>query len=196
MTKRPVSPAWFDQLEMTKDYRNDFKWLVQLSRTVESIVNFGCWSAEPFGLLWTLDATSVTVVEKEEQHLVRPKEILENLQKSNPDCLEGRSVKIHPPADMITTNLAIGHFDLAYCERVLTNMETDLEVQAAVNKMAQVVKPRGWVIAVESLPDEQRNPRPRENIALLFIKAGLVEERLDGAPEDAYCYRKPLTETG
>jgi hypothetical protein len=26
----------------------------------------------------------------------------------------------------------------------------------------------------------------------MFTKAGLREEWLDGAPEDAYCYKKPL----
>jgi ubiquinone/menaquinone biosynthesis C-methylase UbiE len=90
--------------------------------------------------------------------------------------------------------LPFGHFDLAYCKRVLTNMEDDQEIQLAIGKMTKVVKPGGWVIAVEDMPDKQWNPRPREVLASMFGKAGLTERRLNNAPEVAYCYRKLFAE--
>lgn len=190
MNKQPVDPKWFDELETNTDYRSHFKWLAQLATTVDSIADFGCWSAEPFALLWTLDATYISVIEKEETNLTRPKEIFENLKQRIPECLEGRSVEFLPPGDMIAAELPFGHFDLAYCERVLTNMEDDQEIQLAIDKMAEAVKRGGWVIAVESMSDKQWNPRPRGILASMFGRAGLTEERLNSAPDDAYCYRK------
>jgi SAM-dependent methyltransferase len=191
---QPVDLACFDKLETNKDYRNDFNWLSQLNG-IESIANFGCWSPEPLALLWMLNAREVKVIEKEERYLTRPKEILEKIKVSFPGCLDGRFVEFLPPSDMITVELPIDYFDLAYCERVLTNMDNDHTIQAAIEKMAGVVKPGGWVIAVESMPDEQGNPRSRNEIESMFIKAGLKEEKLDGSPENAFCYRKlPKTE--
>jgi hypothetical protein len=53
-------------------------------------------------------------------------------------------------------------------------------MQTAVNSMARVVKPGGWVIACE---DEGLEP--------YFEAAGLEKtEELKQAPEYAYCYRK------
>lgn len=190
MNKQPVDPEWFQNLAMGADYGSDFIWLAQLATTIDNIANFGCWSPEPFALLWILDATHITVIEKEEKRLTGPKEILEILKQQNPECLEGRSVEFLPPGDMIAAELPFGHFDLAYCERVMTNMEDDQEIQLAIDKMAKVVKPGGWVIAVESMPAKQGNPRPREVFAAMFGKAGLTEERLSNAPEDAYCFRR------
>ena len=186
---QPVDLACFDKLAISKDYRKDFNWLSQLSG-IESIANFGCWSPEPLALLWVLNAREVRVIEKEEGHLARPKEIVDNIRTLFPDCLAGRSVEFLPPSDMTTVELQRDYFDLAYCERVLTNMDDDYTIQVAIEKMADVVKPGGWVVAVESMPDEQGNPRQRNEIEAMFTKAGLKEEKLDGSPENAYCYRK------
>lgn len=190
---KPVDLTCFDRLETNTNYLQDFRWLSQLRGSITEIVNFGCWNPEPLVLLWVLNAREVKVVEKEERHLDRPKEILENIKLSFPSCLEGRSVEFLPPTDMITVELPQEYFDLAYCERVLTNMEDDQIIQAAINKMAMVVKPGGWVIAVESMPDEQGIPRPRKEIELMFEQAGLREVHLYAAPENAYCYRKVNT---
>jgi hypothetical protein len=162
-----------------------------LRGAIDSIVDFGCWSAEPFALLWILNAIRIEVVELEEVSLTRPKQVLANLKRCHAQCLEGRQIEFHPPQDMMTIELASSSFDLAYCKRLLTNLESDTQIQSAINKMAGVVRAGGWVIAVESMPDDQGNPRPREDIVLMFKKAGLEEEHLVGGPEDAYCFRKP-----
>jgi SAM-dependent methyltransferase len=192
MSKQPSELDCFDKLQTTKDFRGELRWLAELAGAVDSIVDFGCWSAEPFALLWTLNATRVEVVEKEEESLDTPRYVYENLRRFHPECLQGRHIEFHPPQDMITAKLTRDRFDLAYCKRVLTNMQSDQEIQDAVNKMAEVVRPGGWIVAVESMPDKHGNPRPRADLASMFTKAGLREEWLDGAPEDAYCYKKPL----
>jgi hypothetical protein len=57
------------------------------------------------------------------------------------------------------------------------------KLQAAVDTMARVVKPGGWVIANEDKGLDRR-----------FEEAGLAKaEGLGNAPEYAYCYRKPLS---
>jgi hypothetical protein len=56
------------------------------------------------------------------------------------------------------------------------------KLQAAVNTMARVVRPGGWVIANED-----------EGLERQFEAAELEKvECVNDAPEYAYCYRKPL----
>ena len=83
-----------------------------------------------------------------------------------------------------TDALTVNGFDLAYCSGVLYFMRSDAgKLQAAINTMARVVKPGGWVIANED-----------EGLDRHFEEAGLEKaEYLDDAPEYAYCYRKPLS---
>jgi SAM-dependent methyltransferase len=168
-------------------------WLSPLQGTVESIANFGCWSAEPFLLLWILDATEIKVIEKEQEHLDGPIQDKKSLSKEIPDALAGRSIEFIV-GDMTTgldeAQLPSDYFDLAYCERVLCHMSDLRELENAISEMARTVKPGGRVIAVESMPDQQGNPR-LGILAPLFEKAGLEEENLGNAPEDAHCYRKP-----
>jgi SAM-dependent methyltransferase len=213
MSKRPVNPNWFP----TPNWKKRFEWLAPLSALVESIANFGCslGSDEPFLLMWTLDATEVKVIEKEKEHVNAAKEELENLRTENPGCLEGRCVKF-VIADMLSTTeaeLPSNYFDLAYCDEVLYYMEPDCQkVQDAINVMARVVKPGGWIIAVESkigaefkevtddfeskLFGRKINKPVRvsdpKNISPLFEAAGLVRCSLEDAPEYSYCYRKPF----
>jgi len=208
MSKRPVNSNWFMQLQTT-GLKEHLKWLTQLSASVESIANFGCWSNESFALMWTLDATKVTVIEKKKEHLTALKEKLETLKKTNPGCLEGRSVELIA-ADMSTkvAELPCDHFNLAYCEDVLYYMESDLQkVQSAINEMARVVKPGGWIIAVEPKIGAEFENIPRKffgdkvstpvrvsdpiDIGQFFEAAGLVRVNIDSAPDWSYCYKKP-----
>jgi hypothetical protein len=79
--------------------------------------------------------------------------------------------------------LPIDCFDLAYCSGVLYFLRSDVgKLQAAVNTMARVVKPGGWVIANEDKGLEGR-----------FNEAGLEKvQSLANIPEYTYCYRKPF----
>jgi ubiquinone/menaquinone biosynthesis C-methylase UbiE len=145
--------------------------------------------------MWTLDATDVKVIEKEERNLNKlsgPKEQLEYLKRNLPSAFEGRSIEfIVKDMSEGVDELPSNHFDLAYCERVLYLSVPDLQkVQSAINEMARVVKPGARVIAVEAAAlDDFGNPIDFHS---LFIKAGLIEEYLKDAPENAYCYKKPL----
>jgi len=154
------------------------------------------------------------VVEKENEYLVWPKHELEMLRKRSPDCLQGRSVTFIT-ADMTTpvAELASNYFDLAYCENVLNQIETESdlqEVQTAINEMSRVAKPGGWVIAVEpqigaEFEETTHNVASRivghsvtipmrisdpQDISSLFEAAGLVRSDLSNAPDWSYCYRK------
>ena len=190
MSKQPVNLSWFDHLW---DY-SPKHWLLQLSSSVESIANFGCYSSEPFVLMWTLDATEVKVIEKEEKNLSNldtgPKEQLEYLNRNLPSALEGRSIEfITKDMSERVDELLSNHFDLAFCERVLYFSLPDWQkVQNAINEMARVVKPGGLVIAVEPKKDETGN---LIDFHPLFARAGLIEEYLEGSPGKAYCYKKP-----
>jgi hypothetical protein len=56
-------------------------------------------------------------------------------------------------------------------------------LQAAINTMARVVKPGGWVIACED-----------EGLDRRFEEAGLERvQSLSNVPEHVYCHRKPLS---
>ena len=205
MIKRPADQNQ-SCIDVLQDPRNDLKWLAQLRESVESIANFGCGnSTEPFALLWILDATEIKVIEKEEEHLVKPKELLERLKKSRKSyCLEGCSVRFIP-ADMTTTvtKLFPNHFDLAYCQEVLYDIRDtyiksglqEVKVQDAINEMARVVKLGGWVIAWETQIGTNETDgfvsEPRD-ISQHFEAAGLCRCSLEGAPKWSYCYRKPL----
>ena len=170
--------------------RDELEWLAPLGPNVASFIVFGCWNAleadggcrEPYALLEVLDATSVLVVDKELEHIRDAKSWYNDAVAQYPQLFGGHNVQF-AVSDMTVEmdDLDHDHFDLAYCSGVLYYMrENAAEMQTAVNSMARVVKPGGWVIACE---DEGLEP--------YFEAAGLEKtEELKQAPEYAYCYRK------
>jgi SAM-dependent methyltransferase len=210
MSKLPVSQSWFNQIYRHDLHRTEilrgFEWLKQLDISVSKIANFGCWgSDEPFALLWTLDATEVVVVEKEERHLSEPKERLETLRKTNTDCMDGRRIEfITADMSIDIAQLPSAYFDLSYCEEVLCNLyEVDpRNLQAAIIQMARITRSGGLVIAVESkvgvkfttisvgnLPLQEATNDPVD-INLFFEAAGLVKAESNNMSAPIYCYRK------
>jgi SAM-dependent methyltransferase len=207
MSKKTVSSAWFEELQ-TGNLDIVFDWLGPLRSSVERIAEFGCWSSEPFGLMWVLDATAVMVIEKESEHLTKPRLDLEVLEKKLPASLQGRSVSFIK-ADMSKTikELPSGYFDLAFCKDVLYQIHEDLGdrgVQDAINEMSRVVRTGGWIITVESwigaavqeIPCTllgRKFPAPvgePKDIGPMFESGGLARVELGGAPEWSYCYQK------
>ncbi len=196
MGKHPVRPNWFLELQNPHD---NLKWLSQVSASVEIIANFGCTSSEFLALLWRLDAAEVKVVEREEKHRNKqpmgPRKELEFVGKKIPAALEGRSVEfiVADMSKLREDELASDYCDLTYCEEVLYFMMSDLqEVRDSISQMARIVRPGGWVIAVELHLSENID---REKIGRLFEAAGLRKYGLDGAPSFSYCYKKPHDET-
>lgn len=186
MSKQPVNPNWFLELRTEKP-----QWLSQLSAFVKIIVIVGCYSDEPFALMWTLDAAEVTVIEKKEIYLSEPMgpQEKEELLRRDAAAFQGRSIEfITADISKKIDGLASNYFDLAYCKYVLYQMESNQEIQNTINQMTRVVKPGGWVIAVEpiiSFPDM----KPLD-MSLFFEAVGLDRVDLDDAPSGAYCYKK------
>ena len=114
---------------------------------------------------------------------------------------------------MTSVQLCGDYYDLAYCNEVLYSVfeESEQKLQVAVDKMISVVRPGGWVVAVETKigaeiqeveiplpggPSGQQIVRHIPvsdpiDISPLFESARLVKVSLDDAPEWSYCYRKP-----
>lgn len=225
MSRLPVDPRWFDLLQGAAK-KQHYDWLAQLSPLVDKVANFGCFnSSESFLLLWILDASEVVVAEKEAKNITQTRDQLTSLQQlsqSEPSdyfgCLDGRFVEFVSPADMTrgVVELASGRYDLAYCDDVLYQIDIHSgrqKVHNAILEMKRVVKPGGWVIAVEDkigaqireIPNEPLSMLSRhaimcpmrvsdpDDISPLFEAAGLSRVGLNGAPEWSYCYKKPLT---
>jgi len=172
--------------------KSDLEWLEALRASVSSIIIFGCWDdgdtnrgcREPYALLRILEATCAVVVDKEAKYIRNAHSWFQKTQAQYPALLGTCDLKF-VVSDMAreTDELPINCFDLAYCSGVLYFMRSDVgQLQAAVNTMARVVKPGGWVIASED-----------EGLDRRFEEAGLEKvESLDNVPEYVYCYRKPL----
>jgi SAM-dependent methyltransferase len=172
--------------------KSDFEWLEPLGASVSSIIVFGCWDdgdadrccREAYVLLRILEASSAVVVDKEAKFIRNARCWFQKTQARYPELLGACDVEF-VVSDMTgeTAELGANCFDLAYCSGVLYFMRSDAdELQAAIDTMARVVKPGGWVIASEDVGLEWH-----------FEAAGLEKaEGLDDAPEYAYCYRKPL----
>jgi SAM-dependent methyltransferase len=175
--------------------RSDFEWLALLGASVSSLIVFGCWDdgdanrqcREAYVLLRVLEATRAVVVDREAEYIRNARSWFQNTQAQYPDLFAACDLRF-VVADMAIEahNLPADCFDLAYCSGVLYSMRSDAgALQAAVNTMARVVKPGGWVIASED-----------EGLDRQFQEAGLEEaERPEDAPAYAYCYRKPLSTT-
>jgi hypothetical protein len=173
--------------------KSDFEWLEPLRAFVSSIVIFGCWDngdtnrgcREPYVLLRILEATSAMVVDKEAEYIRNVQSWFQKTRAQYPELFGAYNLEF-VVGDMTgeTDELTINCFNLAYCSGVLYFMRSDAsKLRAAVNTMARVVKPGGWVIANED-----------KGLDNWFETAGLEKARcLSNAPEHTYCYRKPLS---
>jgi SAM-dependent methyltransferase len=189
------------------------EWLFQLAGSVQTLVDFGCWSSEPIALLWGLDATKATVVDRNEQHVALCRQELAGLRKKVPFAFEGRSVEfIVGDMTQHIDRLPTAWFDLAFCEDVLYHVVDQARTQGlreAIGQMSRVVKGGGYVIAVEPEfregthrveggPVDTSSPEIarllaascRLDLHVMFRGLGLAQVELAGAPEAAYCYRK------
>jgi hypothetical protein len=86
------------------------------------------------------------------------KKKIERLHEYNPECLQGRLAKsISGDMSLSVPELTSNYFDLAFCEDVLYYMKLDQpdfeKVQSAINEMARLVHPGGWVVAYETKMD-------------------------------------------
>ena len=170
--------------------RRDFAWLQPLRGTVSDIVVFGCWDdgetdrqcREAYALLRVLHASRATVVDREAAFIGNARAWYQEARARQPRWFDSWVVEF-VVTDMAgeAPELRSNAYDLAYCSGVLFFMQSEpRKLQAAVNTMARVVSPGGWIIACED-----------PGLPSLFKGVGLLKtDRPDGAPEYAYCYRK------
>lgn len=176
----------------TRILREDLEWLEPLRSHASHIIVFGCRDTgeadsscrEAYALLRILDASSAVVADKEPEHIDNARCWFRKTRAQYPRLFSTYDVAF-AVSDMTWKKDELGRdrFDLAYCSGVLFYLTSDAaKVQAAVNTMARVVRPGGWVIAAED-----------ESLGRYFVRAGLEKANgLDNAPQYAYCYQKPL----
>jgi hypothetical protein len=195
-----IKEAWFDILTKV-GLRNHHSWLVNLPSQIERIANFGCWSGcEPFALLWTLNAKEVMVVEKERDHIEELCNQLDIVSHRYPESLQGRMIN-YVCRDMTTSlpELPDKYYDLAYCEEVLYTLQENKDALVrGIEQMIRVVRPSGFIVAVESKLGAQFEIMESlpvrisetKDMSELFSSRGLEKVEILGCPPFTYCYRK------
>ena len=200
----------------------EYEWLKPLAPSVDYVVDFGCWvsdldagtSSEAYALLWTLEAARVVVVDRQPKNIENAQSWLETAREEHPyfrdyDLLFVVGDMTNTRLPETTDALEENGFDLSYCRAVLCNMyASPTALKSAIDTMASVVKPGGWVIAMEPRMGVEHEQKPCDlfggkisvpvplgqcrDIGRYFEAAGLVSVDLDGAPGCSYCYQKPL----
>lgn len=200
----------------------EYEWLKPLAPSVDHVVDFGCWVSDPragtspeaYALLWTLEAARVVVVDRQPKNIEKAESWLETARKEHPYFWDYDLVFVvgdmtNPRLLQTTDALEENGVDLSYCRAVLCNMyASPTALQSAIDSMASVVRPGGWVIAMEPRMGVEHEQKPCDlsggkisvpvplgqckDIGRCFEAAGLVSVDLDGAPEYSYCYQKPL----
>jgi len=205
--------SWFDALTVVQQ-QDQHAWLATLPSPIERIANFGCLSgSEPFALLWTLNAKEVTVIDIEAKFLQEIDAQTSVLQARCPESLRGRVIN-QLCRDMTTyiPELRDDSFDLAYCSNVLYALPLQGDPQAldrGVDQMVRILKPGGFLIAVEPKFGAQFQTRDlgfagiqitvpipiseATDMAPVFASNPLLRYVLPSSPPNSYCYRK-LTE--
>lgn len=203
-----VKESWFDSLTKV-GLREQHSWLVNLPSRVERIANFGCWSGgEPFALIWTLDAKEIMVIEIEENNINELAGQIDIVKHRYPESLQGRTLE-YVCRDMTKPlpELPDEHYDLAYCEDVLyiLHLHGGIDaVERGISQMIRVVKPNGFIVAVESkfdakfetrkvlgidmaMPIRQSEPK---DMSPLFESKGLKKLEIPSCPSYTYCYQR------
>lgn len=219
MTKRPTDEKWFSDLGISHPCREWLSLREDLADSIRVIADFGCRSLEFLALLHDLKAAKIFVVNKDADDLKRSQGCFAEVESDLQKFLERRSVRfiLEDMSELKDAQLPSNSCDLAYCENVLYIIwkEHDFtfprSFRKAVDQMARVVRPGGWVIAVEGkIRVDSKQERcdflsslsPQEvtltipsgdliDISHCFEGAGLEKVNLKGAPDYAYCYRKP-----
>jgi SAM-dependent methyltransferase len=192
---------------------DDYRWLAPLRSTVTAVADFGCWASagdtcsEPYALLWTLGAERVVVIDRNQEYVTNARNWLCDVCRMHPYFQDYQVEFI--VGDMTERIDLLGDEDLemSYCHDVLYNMQEDLAaLRRAIDQMGRVVKPGGWLIAIETkfgaefeeaevefmagkftVPRQLTAPT---DIGHHFEELGLRRVDLPGAPPYSYSYRK------
>lgn len=202
-----IQESWFDYLKMPPIFglREDYSWLGNLPSKIERIANFGCYSyVEPFKLIWTLDAKEIMVVDIDERNIEGLHNKEDIIKQHIPESLQNRKIN-GVCGDMTTPLLELPdqYYDLAYCEDVLYTLQNIDALERGILQMIRVVKPNGFIIAVESKFGVQFEtwklgkpifpPVPisePKDMSTLFSSKRLKKVEISCCPPYTYCYKK------
>ena len=200
--------SWSDFLKMPAIFglREDYLWLSHLPSRVERIANFGCYSCvEPFKLIWTLNAKEIMVVEIEQNHIEELRRTENDVKQQIPESMKDRTIKCFC-GDMTAhiPELPDQYYDLAYCEDVLYTLTNIDALERGISQMIRVVKPNGFIVAVEpkfgaqyktrtvagvamAIPNTASDPK---DMSYLFVSKGLKKLAMPSCPPYTYCYQR------
>lgn len=203
MEKPLPKREWFDHLQTVRQYEN-LVWLSQVTGQVDRVLSIGCWSDEPFALLWITNASEIVVIEKNAEYISERLEDYERLGKQVSEAFIARSVKfLNTDITLPIDKLDPDYFDFAFCENVLYNFQDNPEqLEYAVSQIARALKPHGLLVAVESKYGVEINmvesimgimvPVPISeptDIGFVFERIGMVKIASD-YPYWTYIYRR------
>lgn len=197
--------------------KREYDWLKPLQPYVDRIVTIGCWAteggncAEPYALLWTLQAKICAIIDKEPKNINNAQEWLGIVRNQysyfkdyNLEFVIGDITSDKP------IELDENEFDLCFCQNVLYYLQDEPDdIVKAIMGMKNLVKAGGWIIAIEpkigvkfkNMPVKIANgvtlSRPFTgnepvDISKLFEEAGLKSFNLEDVPEHTYCYKKQI----
>jgi len=184
--------------QLGDELKDEYLFLQNLTPLPETIVNFGCsakWDSfvgfegglEPFALLWTLKAKKVVVVDISEDSIDTLRKHVNELTVNYPQCFEyGTNSFEYLVADMTNpkemSQLSPQQFELAYCSRVLLNIEHGSglgAVRTAIAEISRVVKPEGLIVSHEA---DACNPYPSKYVDI-FSEQGFYKAEIIRQPE-------------
>lgn len=203
--------------QLGDELKEKFLFLQNLKPLPKTVVNFGCsakwdsWAGfegglEPFALLWTLKAKKVVVIDVNEDSIAALRKHLSELVVNYPRCFEC----CMDCFDYLVADITIAkqmsrllpkQFDLAYCSRVLLDIEHDSGLDGArkaVAEISRVVKPDGSIVSHEAdacipYPNKYVDMFSKEGFDKLEIVRQLESISLPGLQIE-YAIFKRLTE--
>jgi SAM-dependent methyltransferase len=203
MSKIAPKRDWFDSLT-TLGLADQLGWIHRLTGSVKRVLSIGCWTSEPFAILWISNASELVVIEKNADYIKERLEEYERLKRITPEAFEGRSIEfIEGDVTSAVNELELDYFDLVFCENVLYNFQDDdQQLEAALNQMVRSVRPKGLIIANEpkygaeiKMIESFLGPMPLpvsdpKDISSVFVRFGLI--KIDTQhPYWTYIYQKP-----
>ena len=206
---KPLTDGWFSEI-VRKNIRSDYRWLTSFKDKVDSVIIFGpgrdTHSIEFFSLMYVLNPSTITLVDKDQDALSRCVGNLHKYQNSYSE-LQNKEVQcIHGDMTSPIPELTKGTHDLAYCKAVLKQlvdlpyqnnndnmfdeMCQSVELKIGIQNMTNSIRQHGYIIADEySLASSCKN-----EIESLLEEAGLqptpFPASADNEHKSSFLYKK------
>lgn len=196
--------------------KDKYKWLMERlvgsNVQVRRIANFGCGEGwETLALMWMLAASEGAGIDKEDRDISNACGTLQSIQNiilakgvpnDSPPFLKTpqlqQAVQFYQADFVKRTQLQSDYYDIAFCNFVLyhifLNQGGEKKTQEAINEMARVVIPGGFVAAREPTRSTVKKAFDID-FKPIFRRAGLIplveeSESYEGGVETLHLYRK------